>query len=501
MFPRGATFIVIFGLAAYTLLVGASASVVRAAIMGSLSVIALQVRRPNDALNALAASALLMLVWNPFTLYDMGFQLSFLATLGLILYVTPLTQMFENAFARVMPNERAKQVVGVLGDSLIVTLAAQITTTPLILFAFHRLSLVGLVANLLALPVQPAVMILGGIATVVGMIAQPVGQMLAWIALPFLEWTILVVQGFANLPFAAIEVGRFDALALVCIYTLLFGATLMDWRALRSRIALRPALAIGVAIIAGIWLWNLALTAPDGKTHIVFLDADGAATFVRTPRGAKILIDGGGSPSAVLSALGQRLPFWDRSLDLVVLTNPDDDHLLGLVAALERYQVARIVHAPLPTKPNDAQKKWNELVTQKRVPTLPAQAGTQLALERAVAVEIVHPSDGADTRVAIARLRAGNAAFVFADSASTDTQTAMDMDTGTVLIAPRKLTPEFFDALNPQIAILFVGRGARDKPSPDLLATLAPATILRTDEHGAIEIVVDGQAIAVKTTR
>ena len=154
---RRATLIVIAGLATYTLLVGAGASVVRAAIMGSLSVLALHYHRQNDALNALAVSALLMTAWNPFTLFDLGFQLSFLATLGLILYVTPLSNRFESALARIVPGERAKQIVGALNDSFIVTLAAQITSTPLIVFAFHRLSLVGLLTNFIVLPVQPSV--------------------------------------------------------------------------------------------------------------------------------------------------------------------------------------------------------------------------------------------------------------------------------------------------------------------------------------------------------
>jgi len=499
VFLRGATFIVIGGLAAYTLLVGASASVVRAAIMGSLSVIALQVRRPNDALNALAASALVMTAWNPFTLYDMGFQLSFLATLGLILYVTPLTNAFEKFLARFLPGDRAKQIVGVLGDSLIVTIAAQITTTPLIVFAFHRVSFVGLLANLLVLPAQPAVMILGGIAMFVAMIFQPIGQILAWLALPFLEWTIGIVQACANLPNASIEVGRFDLIFLFVIYAILFGATLLDWRVIRARVGARPAFALGVALIAGVWAWNLALTAPDGKTHITFLDAGGAATFIRTPRGAKILIDGGDSPSATLATLGQRLPFWDRALDLVVLTNPDDDHLAGLIAVIERYDIAQIVAVKMPGKPNDAQKKWSELIAQKRVPVLSVEAGLHIAFEREVSFEIGYAR--ADASGAIAQMRAGNIAFVFADSANASDQIARAEFAATVLLAPRKLAPEFFDAVNPQFAILFVGRGARDKPSADLLATLARATILRTDERGAIEFSVDGQAIAIKTAR
>ena len=495
---RRAMFVVIAGLIAYTLMVGASASVVRAAIMGSLSVIALHFHRQNDALNALSASALLMFVLNPFTLYDLGFQLSFLATLGLILYVTPLTAAFGIFFARFTSSERAKQIVGVLSDSFIVTLAAQVTSTPLIVFAFHRLSLVGLLTNLLVLPAQPAVEIWGGIATILAMIVQPIGQVIAWIAWAFLEFTIVIVQATAGLPFGSIQVGHFDAPILAAYYLLLFGLTRVGWQAMRAHIAVRPALALGVALVVGMWVWNVALTAPDDKTHVVFLD--GGTTIVQSPRGTRAVIDGGAQPSVVLSTLGQRMPFWDRAIDLLVLTDAGDDHLAALVTVLERYDVRQIVQVNAPAKPTAAYLKWRDLIASKRAPSMPAQPGLRVALDRDVALEIVSSRD--DTSSAIVRLRAGNLAALFAESASADDQAALlksgDDIGGIVLIAPRKITNDFVDAVDPQFAILFGGRTTRDQPPPDLLAALSRATILQTSERGTIEMIVEGNSLMVR---
>ena len=498
-----ATLVVILGLIAYTLLVGAGASVVRAAIMGSLSVIALHYHRQNDALNALSASALLMLALNPFTLYDLGFQLSFLATLGLILYATPLSAAFENFFARFTSSERAKPIVGALSDSFIVTLAAQITTTPLIVFAFHRLSLVGLLTNLVILPAQPAVMIWGGLAALLAMIVPPVGQVIAWIAWAFLEFTIVVVQATARLPLAAIEVGHFDVLILALYYALLFGATRIDWRALRERVSLRPALALGVALVIGMWTWNLALTAPDGKTHVLFLD--GGTTIVQSPRGARVVIDGGAQPSAVLSALGQRMPFWGRTIDLLVLTDAGDDHLAALVTVLERCDVRQIVQVNAPAKPTAAYFKWRDLITQKRVASTQAQAGLQILLDQGVLLEVLQsPEEANEKQSAIARLRVGGIAFLFADSASAEDQSALlasDTDIASaVLITPRKISAEFFDAVSPQFAIVFAGSRARGKPSGELLTALSRATVLQTDERGTVEMIVDAQTLTVKAS-
>lgn len=145
------------GIAIYTLLVGASAAVVRAAAMGILYLVAMRLGRATYAPTSLAAAAFFMTLLNPYTLWDVGFQLSFAATVGLVLYTEPLERAFERALARITTAERAKKIVGLISEALLVTVAAQITTTPIILNIFGRLSLITLVTNFLILPVQTGV--------------------------------------------------------------------------------------------------------------------------------------------------------------------------------------------------------------------------------------------------------------------------------------------------------------------------------------------------------
>jgi competence protein ComEC len=118
------------GIAIYTILVGASAAVVRAAAMGILYMIAIRLGRSTYAPASLAAAALVMTLLNPHTLWDVGFQLSFAATVGLVLYTEPLEQVFEQALGRITTVERAKKIVGLISEALLVTLAAQ--TVPLL---------------------------------------------------------------------------------------------------------------------------------------------------------------------------------------------------------------------------------------------------------------------------------------------------------------------------------------------------------------------------------
>jgi competence protein ComEC len=142
------------GVAVYTIFVGASAAVVRAAAMGILYLVATRLGRATYAPASLAAAALFMTLLNPFTLWDVGFLLSFAATIGLVLYTEPLEKWFERTLTRITSAEGAKKIVGLISEALLVTTAAQITTTPIILHIFGRFSLITLATSFLILPVQ-----------------------------------------------------------------------------------------------------------------------------------------------------------------------------------------------------------------------------------------------------------------------------------------------------------------------------------------------------------
>jgi len=220
---RKATPFVLAGIAMYTILVGADAAVVRAAFMGGLYVLALHYGRQSHALISLMVAATLMTLLDPRTLWDVGFQLSFAATLGLILLVSPMQEGLESWLRKWLSETRVKQALNVLNDALIVTLAAQIMTTPIILYTFGRLSLVSPVTNFLILPPQPMVMIWGGIATLLGLVWVPMGQVVGWIAWLFLTYTVRVVEITARIPFAAIDIERPSLIVIWLYYGLLLG--------------------------------------------------------------------------------------------------------------------------------------------------------------------------------------------------------------------------------------------------------------------------------------
>lgn len=526
---RRATPVVIAGIMGYTVLVGASAAVVRAAIMGSLYVIAIHYGRQAHALISTVAAAMLMSLHNPWVLWDVGFQLSFAATLGLIVLVPPLERAFERGLRRVLDAERARQAVRLLNDALIVTLAAQIATWPIMVYYFHQISGVGLLANLLILPVQPAVMILGGLATLAGLIWLPLGRPLAWIAWPFPMYTIRVVELMARLPYAAIELPRISATWAWGYYGVVGGGLWVVqqppdgrrrlWHAVTDRLSTKLALA-GLSL-AALLVWTAALSTPDGRLHVTFLDVgQGDAVLIETPGGRQVVIDGGPSPSVMVDAVGRHLPFWDRTLDLVVLTHPNEDHLSGLIPLVERYRVARALE-PGISQPGGAYLRWLELLAERDVPTFQARAGMRIRLGDGVWLRVLNPPQpllqgtAADenNNSVVLRVEYGRMAFLLTGDIEAEgeawlVRTGQPLQAQVLKLAHHgsdsSTTREFLAAVSPWAAVVSVGAdNPFGHPSEAVLARLNEVgiPIYRTDEHGDVEFVTDGQRLWVRTGR
>jgi competence protein ComEC len=318
---RRAAFPAIAGIILYVLLVGADAAALRAGLMGGLFIMAIYFGRRSTAYVSLCASALFMTVLNPLTLWDIGFQLSFMATLGLILYTPAIEGQFQRVLARGLTKERMRRVMGILNDALIVTLAAQVTTLPVIVYYFGRISLISLVTNFFILPAQPPIMT-GGMATLVaGLAWEPLARVLALIPWLFLTYTTAVVRLTAAVPFASVETGDLGRIAALVYMAVLVGAML--WRELRRRgwVAMTAGRAMGwaVAVVLPLWLMGSMLAArPDGKLHVYFVPGIGSeAVLIVTPNGRDAwLWDGRGDGDALAATVRSLLARPSKGVDV-----------------------------------------------------------------------------------------------------------------------------------------------------------------------------------------
>ncbi|MGC9396450.1 MAG: ComEC/Rec2 family competence protein [Anaerolineae bacterium] len=519
---RGKTLLPLVGLWLYTILVGASAAVLRAAIMGTVMILARREERATHGPTSLAAAVLVMGMLNPYVLWDVGFQLSLAATLGLILYTEPVTRWFQRLFERLTDEERAQKIVGLLSEALIVTIAAQITTTGVIIGVFRRLSLVTLLTNLLILPAQQYVMLFGGVALIAGLLLRPLGQILSWLSWVFLAYTISVVRWTATFPLASVELGNIT-LPLVWGYYGALGA--VTWwfsqpveKRQRSRLALKkvPQWQIATMITLPILLCAYFYAAPDGRLHVVVLDAgQGDAIFIQTPRGKQVLIDGGANAPQTLAQLGQQMPFWDRRLDMVILTSPTSGRLPGLIPVLERYTVDFVNVSP-ETGRGNLYERWDALLAERpagSVGTLWAGMAWELdagSTGTGVTLQTLWPEPGSANGPLVLRLTYGNTSFLFGSDATAVTEETLVAREGQNLRSSMLLlarhgaktasTPAFLQAVAPEVVVISAGDDARN-PDPEVLARVMDKPVYRTGEAGAIALTSDGRQINVHVAR
>jgi competence protein ComEC len=208
----------------YTLFVGATPTVIRAAVMGTIVVLGQRIERRAHAWTTLFAASWAMTLWDPQTLWDLGFQLSALATASLFAYGKGVERMLLRTPLRAA-------ALGWAREALTATLAAQVLALPLILYHFGNLSLIAPLANVALLPMVPYAMLFGGLALLGGLAYLPLGQWLATAAYLFLAWLTEGARLLARIPWAAVQLPPFPLWVLLGYY----------------------------AIVVGTWLWNTTL--------------------------------------------------------------------------------------------------------------------------------------------------------------------------------------------------------------------------------------------------
>jgi competence protein ComEC len=510
----------------YTLLVGADAAVVRAAVMASLFIYSRRMMgRPTFAPASLFLAAWIMTLLNPFLLWDIGFQLSFAATLGLMLYADPFSRWTEARLLPLVGRQTTKRLMHFLSEAVLVTLAAQILTLPLIVGYFHQLSFVSLLANLFILPAQTGVMIWGALATLAGMIVPAVGQVLAWVAWLFLSYTIVLVRFFAAIPGAAVSV-NVSPTTIVAVFVLIIAITWL-WR---QRPAKRQAAlsqiqtnfprwtAVSLTGLAAILVLVWGTSRPDGNLHIAFLDVgQGDAIFIQTPSGRQIIVDGGRFPSVLSEHLGRQIPFWDREIDLVVATHPEADHINGLPGVFDRYRVGRLLTNG-ETRNAGAMAALLTAAQTQETPIIPVSAGEIIQLGDGVKLEVLNPPgllnpQNSNQNSVAFRLTYGSFSIVLPGDTEMLAEQAM-IQSGRPLQAVvlkaghhgsnTSSTTPFLSAVRPQVVVISAGQDNQfGHPHPEMLQRVADtgAIILRTDELGTIEVISDGQVMWWQTTR
>ncbi len=555
---RHAIWPTLLAIAAYSLLVGGDPAVLRAALMGSLVVVAEALGRKSTALVSLGAACWVMTLVNPLTVWDVGFQLSSAATAGLILFTDSVQHFFDRLLKRNPAKKAADEkaspqahptlwkriynfFTGLFGEALVGTLAANISTLPLVVYYFGRVSAISLLTNLLIVPFQPPILFAGSAGVLVGVAgAEWIAWALLKIAHAVLWWTVTIVSWTASLPYASIEISTYTTLQMALTFVVIallrwrmtlltawqrwIGRGLAGWR-VRFAGSLATGL-LGMLSVAALWI---APALPDQKLHVYFLDiGQGDGILIETPSGRQMLIDGGKDAQQLFDQLAAVLPWWDRRVDVVLLTHPDGDHMWAQESLTQRYEVGLAQITSIGRASVDSQAWLQSLAAQQSSVSI-QEAGGKIDLGDGVVLDVLWPPPGGfdpaeaqdtddhvDTSFdnengIVMRLVYGSFSVLLTADIGIPSEQALLAEGAELSATVLKVghhgskfssSEAFVEAVNPQWAVIQVGEGNEyGHPHPTALARLKGRTILRTDIHGRIELSSDGRQVWVEIER
>jgi competence protein ComEC len=505
----------------YAVFVGGSPSVLRAAVMAVVMLGATLAGRPGSAFGAITLAAALLVAWRPLIVDDVAFQLSFAATIGIVVAAQRIQDGVQPRLSH-LPGPLA----AFLAENLAITTAASLAVLPVIAGSFGRFSLVSLPANLLAAPAF--VLALGGsfLAAAGGAVSPDLGLLVGEVAYWPLTYLVWLGHFAAGLPFASLELSGFGLPEAVVAYALLG----LGWYLLRERPVreveespsrpLRPALALSAAllVIAAV-TWYGALQPGSDHLRLTVLDVgQGDAILIETPAGQRILVDGGPSGARITQALGRALPSSARRIDLMVLTHGQDDHVSGLVEVLQRYEVGAALAGPLPGE-TAAYQAWRDELARQDVPLLTPQRGQRIDIGSGAYIEVLGPptqplsgtDDDLNNNSVVLRLVDGGVSFLLTGDLEAAGEAALldspfDLHATVLKVGHHgsdgSTTEAFLDAVDPSFAVISVGaENPFGHPSPTTRLRLAGVPLLRTDDNGDVSFETDGQSLWVDFER
>ena len=512
--------------------------------MGSVFLIAGLLGRQRDGAVALVFAAAVMVGIEPQILWNISFQLSFLSMAGLVFVLPAFQSWCRN---KIGPPSAATKYSSTLYkitiDSLCVTIVAILATAPIIAWNFGTFSLVALPANFFSIPSLPPIIIFAALVSITGVFIPILAQILGWITWLFITYFILIIQIFNELPFPALTINNLSTELVSGYYILLISFLLIlnnrskvtsYFTSILVRIEKSFVLASKIPFKVKKWslvsllilvvlVWTIVANIPDDKLHISFLDVgQGDAILIQTPHHQNILIDGGPSPQSINLELGKKLPFWNRTIDLVILTQPQSDHVTGLVEVLHKFKVQKIISSTT-TNESFIYSQWLNTIQSSNINNLVVHSNQNIRLGNDLYVEVLHPpksgfkssGDNINNNGLILRLNYHAVSFLFTADISEEVEHFLisqreNLQSTVLKVAHHgsitSSSEEVLSVIDPEIAIISAGTNNLFNHPNSLVferlkQRLGNDRLFLTQKHGTIEVETDGKKLWVKTER
>ncbi len=503
-------------------LTGFTFSVIRACIMGILVLLASLMYRKPDTINNLGISSFIILLFNPYAISDAGFLLSYGGTIGIVL----LGDKIENAIYKEENKNKniINKIIKYIITSFSITLSANLIIIPIMAYNFSTVSFTFWISNILAAPIMEIATIFGFIIYFISIFFIPLAKFLG-IFLNLLLYLLLKIAEVSSLiPGSSIYIKT--PYIIECIIYYLFIVLWLKWDYIKNAIKVKKILKVLVASSILLIIFSSVLIYYYPKTlKIYFVDVgQGDCTLIKTPTNKHILIDGGGSEFGNFD-VGEStlLPYLlDRritTIDYMLISHFDSDHIDGLFAVMENLKIKNIIISKQGEK-SDNFIRFQELVKNKKVNVLVVKKGDRIQIDKYSYFEILFPEKNLiqdnvlNNNSIVANFCSIGFKLLFtgdieeiAEKRLWELYRDTDKLKSTILKVAHhgsktSSTAKFLELVTPKIALIGVGEGNKfGHPNNGVLDRIRDYTnkIYRTDKNGEIEIIYTKGKIRILT--
>lgn len=488
----------------YVFLVGGRPSILRASIMISLGFLGWFLARGKGLLPAVSTAALALLLYNPFLVYNVAFQLSFAAVLSIILVFPFLSER----------ESRPNSLYGWFSAIFFISLTAQLGVAPILVYHFNELSLVALVANPLVVPLIAPILALGILGSFLAFASSFLACPIFRLNGLLLSLVIKVAGFFSSLPGACVSFGS-PSLPMVGCYYLVLASGLFFWKRRRVSPNFGSVLVVLLLLLVVPLWWQVARSTPPHDFTATFLNVgQGDAILIQAATGEVILVDGGESTTLLRQKLARR---GIGKIDLLVLSHPHADHVGGLVWVVRNLTIGMVLDGG-QAHTSDFYRQFLMTIDRRGIPYRLARRGEEFVVGDDFKVIVLHPTEDfiagtksdLNNNSVVLKVVYGKFSLLLPGDVEAEAETALlgreeDIDS-TVLKVPHHGSAsggsaEFLRGVSPRVAVISVGEdNSFGHPASSTLSKLRSigADVYRTDRHGDVTITTDGEGFTVE---
>jgi len=490
----------------YLLVTGLESSVLRASVMAVVILLGKALHRKGELVNSVAVAVFILLSVNPFMFFDVGFQLSVGATLGLgILY-----KRVRNIFPAKVP--------GFISETLAATISAQAGVLPLLIMYFSRISLISLVSNMLVVPVTGITTCLGAVCIIARTIHPFLGKITGYGLEAVLHFILFVTDKSASVKWAEIYMHHWDYL-LICIYYLLvflWGIFGINFFRKHKNAVIACVFTAGlVFVVKGI------VPVP---LKVIFADVgQGDCILIQTPGGRNYLVDGGGAYNEDETGYYGRkiiLPMLMHEkisrIDMALVTHAHSDHMSGVLTLIEIFDVKSVGLPDYPGAKTDF-GKLVELCESRNIPVVLYNEGDVIRFDDETVFEVLNPpsmnapyGNNLNNTSLCGMLRFKELSVLFTGDIEAEAEKTLlkygdGIDCDILKVAhhggAESTIHDFLRFARPKAAIISVGKNNYGHPSAEVIERLhrSGARIYTTREKGAIIVTSNGNDYRIRS--